>query len=244
MRLVPDNSVDLILCDLPYGVTACEWDVTLPLGFLWEQYKRIIKDKGAIVLTAIQPFSSALIASNVKMFKYDLVWVKSRPTGHLSVHYRPMRAHEDILIFYKEAPTYNPPMIRVSDEEFERRKRQSAKKTNVDVGASVYAGQARVRYAKTDEALRHKYPNTLVHVKHKGKDIGLHVTQKPVGLFEYLIKMYTNEGDVVLDNCMGSGTTAIACLKTKRDYIGFELSEEYAKVTEERIAEFKKMEAC
>lgn len=214
-----DNSIDMILCDLPYGTTACEWDVIIPLDKLWEQYERVIKNNGAIILTGSQPFSSILIMSNLKIFRYDLVWTKTEGTGFYNANRMPLRAHEDILIFYKKLPTYNPQ--KTSGQPY-KLKRGSA--------SDVYVGKD---LSITDNRNGDRHPlSWRTFIKDKNK---IHPTQKPVKLFEYLIETYSNPGDIVLDNCIGSGTTAIAAIKTQRNYIGIELSKKYCAIARKRI---------
>lgn len=225
MKRIPDKSVDMILCDLPYGTTRNKWDSIIPIGPLWEQYERVIKDNGAIVLTAQTPFDKVLGASNLKLLKYEWIWQKDQGTGHLNAKKMPMKNHENILVFYKKLPTYNPQMNGDSVRKV-RRSGSASKTTNygkfIEISESEYKG---------------RYPLTITRFS---RDVEkLHPTQKPVPLFEYLIKTYTNEGEVVLDNCMGSGTTAIACLNTGRNYIGFELDCDYYEKLTERIATHK-----
>lgn len=217
MKLIKDKSVDMILCDLPYGTTQNKWDSIIPLNKLWKEYNRIIKDNGAIVLTAQTPFDKVLGASNLKMLKYEWIWEKNRGTGHLNAKKMPMKSHENILVFYKKLPTYNPQM-----REGDSYVRKNGK------GSTNYGSQ--VDTVTKNEG---RYPLSVLNYNVVERTI--HPTQKPVELFEYLIKTYTNEGELVLDNCMGSGTTAIACINTKRNYIGFELEEEYIKLINERI---------
>lgn len=220
MKDIPDKSIDMILCDLPYGTTACKWDTIIPFEPLWEQYKRIIKDNGAIVLTASQPFTSALVMSNPKMFKYDLVWTKSEGTGFYNANRMPLRAHEDILVFYKKLPDYNP---QKTEGKPYTAKRGSA--------SDVYVGKDLM---VTENTTGDRHPLSWKLFK-KDKD-KTHPTQKPVALFEYLIKTYTNEGDLVLDNCAGSGTTGVACKNTNRNYILIEKEQEYIDIINKRLA--------
>ena len=224
MCLIPDKSVDMILCDLPYGTTACKWDSIIPFDKLWNQYKRIIKDNGAIVLTASQPFTSELIHSNLKMFRYEWIWEKEQGVNFLLAKKQPMKVHENICVFYKKQCTYNP-QFNIGKPYV------SGKGTSGDVTGNVIKKQT-VNNGK-------RYPRS---VQRFNREVGLHPTQKPVALFEYLIKTYTNEGETVLDNCMGSGTTAIACIDTNRNYIGFEWCPDephdtYFKLANERIKE-------
>ena len=229
MKDIPDGSIDMILCDLPYGITSCAWDNRILFDKLWEHYNKIGKSNAAIVLFASQPFTTELICSNRKNFKYPLVWNKNVPSGMSSAKYRPMKYHEDILVFHREQPTYNPIM-----------------KERVGVGKACYnydhyCGNS--NHVKLDK-VKKKYdpnfvqPSSVLEFKvvpnRNGK---LHPTQKPVDLCEYLIKTYTNEGDTVLDNCMGSGTTGVACKNLNRNFIGIELAPEYFKIAEKRINE-------
>jgi len=225
MKDIPDKSVDMVLCDLPYGTTACKWDTIIPFEPLWEQYKRIIKDNGAIVLTASQPFTSALVMSNIKMFKYEWIWEKSRKTNHMMAKKQPLKKHENILVFYNNQPKYNPQ--GTIDCEITKKNTEGRLRSNV--------------YGKTGNNLEHLqkktgYPDSVLKVNNE-HNVGFHPTQKPVTLFEYLIKTYTNEGDTVLDNCMGSGTAGVACKNLNRNFIGIELDSEYFKIAEKRIRE-------
>jgi len=225
MKDIPDKSVDMILADLPYGTTACKWDTRIPFEPLWEQYKRIIKDNGAIVLTASQPFTSALVMSNIKMFKYDLIWDKQLTSGFLNANRMPLRSHEDILVFYSKQPTYNPQKVKGKKNHS---KGKMTSETNNDYG----------KYGKIDntEILGDmKHPRSIISFEKPHPSKSIHPTQKPVVLFEYLIKTYTNEGDLVLDNCAGSGTTGVACKKTGRNYILIEKEEKYCKIAQERL---------
>ena len=220
MKRIPDGSIDMILCDLPYGTTANKWDSVIPLGPLWEQYKRIIKDNGAIVLTSSQPFTTRLISSNYEHFKYSWVWEKSRFANQMLAKYQPLKIHEDVNVFSKETHVYNPQGL----VEVNKQTRQGSRVTD-----NYGGGERSTTYTQTHT----NYPRTILRYGSEGNTI--HPTQKPVELFEYLIKTYTNKGETVLDNCMGSGTTAIACLNTDRQYIGFELDETYHKLSLERI---------
>ena len=223
MKDIPDGSVDMILCDLPYGVTRNKWDSVIPLDELWEHYKRVIKDNGAIALTAQTPFDKVLGVSNLDMLKYEWVWQKESGTGFLNAKKMPLKGHENILVFYKKPPTYNPQM-RTGFKAYEIKKGHHGTNYGDDKGAtSVSNGE--------------RYPLTIVKFT-RDKD-KLHPTQKPVALFEYLIKTYTNEGDTVLDNCMGSGTTGVACKNLNRNFIGIELDDEYFEIAKRRISECK-----
>ena len=228
MKDIPDGSVDMILADLPYGTTACKWDTIIPFEPLWEQYKRIIKPNGAIVLTASQPFTSALVMSNPKMFKYEWIFEKSLPVGHGYAKYRPMSNHENIIVFCNGKTKYNPQFV-------EREKPRVYTRKN----ASLSGSSSMTSHDGKKRLLNGKYPTTIQRFNtsiQKGK---VHPTQKPVALFEYLIKTYTNEGDLVLDNVAGSGTTGVACQNLNRKYILIEKEEEYINVIKDRLEELK-----
>lgn len=219
MPSIPSKSVDMILCDLPYGTTACEWDSIIDMGKLWAEYERVIKDNGAIVLTACNEFTFALYNSNPKIFKYRWIWKKSLATGFLLAKKQPMRDFEDVLVFYKKQPTYNPISFRKGKSE-----NRVTNMQNMD--CNVYAQNRLKRRFVNEERL----PTTVLEFQsaNNGSTIGgssIHPTQKPVALFEYLIKTYTNEGELVLDNCSGSGTTAIACMNANRRFICIERDE-------------------
>ena len=220
MKDIPDGSIDLILCDLPYGTTACKWDTVIPFEPLWKQYRRISKANAAIVLTASQPFTSALITSNYKSFKYCWVWEKSRFANQMLAKIQPLKIHEDVVVFSSGKPVYNPQGII----EINKVTRQGSKITENNGG-----GVRSTSYIQTHT----NYLRSILRVESEGKTI--HSTQKPVALMEYLIRTYTNEGDTVLDNCMGSGTTGVACMNTNRNFIGIELDENYFNIAKERI---------
>jgi len=226
MKRIADNSVDMILCDLPYGTTRNKWDSIIPLVLLWEQYGRVIKDSGAIVLTAQTPFDKVLGVSCLELLKYEWIWVKQQGTGFLNSKKMPLKATENILVFYKKPPTYNPQM-RTGFKKY---------KCKSGVGSSNYGEQKQVETISNGE----RYPLNWIEVEYDKKK--LHPTQKPVALFEYLIKTYTNEGEIVLDNCMGSGTTAIACINTNRKYIGFEMDKGYYDIILKRIEDKQKLQ--
>jgi len=221
MKQIPDGSVDMILCDLPYGATACKWDTIIPFAPLWEQYKRIIKNNGAIVLFGSQPFASALVMSNPGMFRHEWIWQKQQGTNPLCAKKQPMKCHESILVFSKKRCVYNPQMTK--GEPY-----SGFFSDNKKIG-EVYGG-AKSIHRKNNGT---RYPLSII--RYNTERTGLHPTQKPVALCEYLIKTYTNAGDVVLDNCMGSGTTGVACKNLNRKFIGIELDEEYFKTAENRI---------
>jgi site-specific DNA-methyltransferase (adenine-specific) len=228
----------MILCDLPYGVTACEWDSIIPLEPLWEQYKRIIKDNGAIVLTATQPFTSKLVVSNIKMFKYEWIWNKIQLTGSLNAKKQPMRQHETILVFYKNQCIYNR-IFSNRPEKDQRPNWINHKKKEYE--KNIYGKFTRGASSKDYDNTKINPKSIIVFNSGNGwqRANNLHPTQKPVKLFEYLILTYTNEGDTVLDNCMGSGTTAIACIRTQRHYIGMEKEKKYYDITNQRIEKEK-----
>ena len=228
MKEMPDKSIDMILCDLPYGTTACKWDIVIPFELLWEQYNRIIKPNGAIALFGNEPFTSRLICSNLKGFKYRMDWNKKIPSGMGYAKYRPMQQTEDIAIFTKkgEKTKYFPQMIK---------RDKPIKSGGNTKQAGAYSGFKCMgegkEYKKTYEF---KNPVTLIEFD-KIRKGALHPTQKPVPLLEYLIKTYTNENETVLDNCMGSGSTGIACINTNRNFIGYELDEHYFQIAKERL---------
>lgn len=224
MKDIPDKSIDMILCDLPYGTTACKWDNVIPFEPLWEQYKRIIKDNGAIVLFGSEPFSSYLRISNIKWYKYDWVWSKNRGTGFQIVKYRPLCSHENIIIFCKKTPVYNPQM-RERDKPRISQNKGTTRQMVISKGKE-YLGKI---------ALDKKFPITVLEFPNNNQKYKLHPTQKPVALLEYFIKTYTNENETVLDNCMGSGSTGVACINTNRNFIGIELDEDYFNIAKDRI---------
>jgi site-specific DNA-methyltransferase (adenine-specific) len=222
MKGLPDNSVDMILCDLPYGVTACKWDSVIPFEPLWAQYKRITKKNAAIVLTASQPFTTSLIASNLKDFRYCWTWVKPYVTGFMNANKMPLRNVEDICVFYRRLPTYNPQQVIEINSKQTRKK---DKETTIYADMGLKEGGYIQRFTN--------YPKqTLLFNRDGGES---HPTQKPVALLEYLIKTYTNPEDTVLDNCMGSGSTGVACLNTGRRFIGMELDQNYYSIAADRI---------
>jgi site-specific DNA-methyltransferase (adenine-specific) len=222
MKLIPDKSIDMILCDLPYGVTARnKWDEIIPFEPLWEQYERIIKPNGAIVLTASQPFTSALVMSNPKLFKYEWIWKKNNATGHLNAKRMPMKEHESILVFYKKQSTYNPqgllPYNKITKRGHNGNNYNESKNKNFQEFTN--------------------YPRTIQEFAYDKEKY--HPTQKPVALFEYLIKTYTNEYHIVLDNCLGSGTTAVASILNNRKWIGFETESKYIEIINKRLEQIE-----
>ncbi len=231
MKQIPDKSIDMILCDLPYGTTACKWDTIIPFEPLWEQYKRIIKDNGAIVLIASQPFTSALVMSNVKMFKYEWIWEKAVGSNFATLKYQPMKEHEDILIFGKGKTIYNPIMEERKGSGGERIKH----KYNALGSKTGEANGGLLNTERTGKYGELRNPSSVQYFNNRENCRGLHPTQKPVELFAYLIKTYTNESDLVLDNCAGSGTTGVACKNLNRNYILIEQDEKYCTIAEERL---------
>lgn len=217
MQDIPDSSIDMVLCDLPYGTTQNKWDSVIPFKPLWEQYKRICS--GAIVLTAQSPFDKLLGASNIEMFKYEWIWQKTRVTGHLNAKMRPLKSHENVMVFYIKPPTYNPQGVTRKSEPKVRK-----------------GGNNGTNYGKSNKTTTlefENYPRSILQITSVGRN--LHPTQKPVALMEYLIRTYTNEGDTVLDNCMGSGTTGVACVNTNRNFVGIELDATYFELARGRI---------
>ena len=227
MKDIPDKSIDMILCDLPYGTTACKWDTVIPFEPLWEQYKRIIKDNGAIVLFGSEPFSSALRMSNIKMYRYDWVWEKEQAVNIMQIKKRAGKTVENICVFYEKQPTYNPQMRKHDGKPV-------TNKVKSGFGALVDSSRKKpFEYKDTG----YRYPTQVLKYQSERLKGYVHPTQKPVALFEYLIKTYTNEGDLVLDNCMGSGTTGVSCKNLNRNFIGIELDSDYFKIAEKRINE-------
>jgi site-specific DNA-methyltransferase (adenine-specific) len=222
MNGIPDKSVNMVLCDLPYGTTSCSWDTIIPFDKLWKQYNRITKDNGAIVLTASQPFTSALVMSNPKMFRHQWIWNKRMGTNFFNVKNQPLKIHEEVVVFSKKRAFYNP-IMRLG-------------KMRVKGSDKYYSGDNVIgNYKKTKTKNNLYYPVSILDFSNAIRTNKVHPTQKPIPLFEYLIKTYTNEGDLVLDNCIGSGTTAIACINTNRNFIGIELQEEYYKLAINRV---------
>ena len=224
MKDIPDKSIDLVLCDLPFGTTRNKWDIPINLDNLWEQYLRIIKDNGAIVLFAQTPYDKILATSNIKLLKYEWIWEKTHATGHLNSKKMPLKAHENILVFYKKLPTYNP------------------QKTTGHTPVHSYTKHTDdgTNYGKTKVGISgggstERYPRSVLKFSKDTQKISLHPTQKPVALLEYLIKTYTNEGDLVLDNCMGSGSTGVAAINTNRKFIGIEKDDNYFEIARNRI---------
>ena len=239
MKEIPDNSIDMVLCDLPYGTSASSWDKKLPMNDLWNEYKRIIKHNRAIVLFSQQPFTSLLITSNIEMWKYNWIWEKDNGTNFMNSHFCPLKITEDICVFGNGATSFvkNGENL-IYNPQFSEGKPYSIisgnQKSNSAVVRGGKGGRDDVGGYKTESDGK-RYPKNLIKFN-RDKD-KLHPTQKPVSLCEYLIQTYTNEGDVVLDNCMGSGTTGIACLNTNRKFIGMELDDTYFEIAKKRIEE-------
>ena len=227
MKDIPDKSIDMILADLPFGTTACKWDVVIPFEPLWEQYKRIIKDHGAIVLFGSEPFSSYLRMSNIKQYKYDLYWKKEKPTNFFQLKRRFGKCTENIVVFYKSQPTYNPQKLKHDGKPVNNKPKGNHN--------SIVAGINKKVLPYIDDGTR--YPNDILEFRREILGTTVHPTQKPVALLEYLIKTYTLEGETVLDNTMGSGSTGVACVNTGRNFIGIEKDDKYFEIATKRIEE-------
>ena len=223
MKDIPDKSVDMILCDLPYGTTQNKWDSVIPFDLLWCQYRRIIKDNGAICLFGQGLFTASLICSNKTMYRYDLIWEKTKAGGFLNARRMPLQAHENISVFYKKLPTYNPQM---------EIGKPYIKKAVTNGDGKNYGKFDRVGEVHINNGER--FPRSVIKISNDNHK-SLHPTQKPVALLEHLIKTYTKEGETVLDNCMGSGSTGVACKNLNRKFIGIELDENYFNIAKERI---------
>lgn len=235
MKRIPSHTVNCIVCDLPYGVLNrgnknAEWDMQIPLEPLWEQYKRVCKENAAIILFAQGMFTAKLMTSNPNMWRYNLVWDKNSPTGFLNANRMPLRSHEDICVFYKKLPAYHPQMTKCdSHKRNHSRGNLEQPRTN-----RCYGKFKEYPSIISDE----KFPKSIIHIpKEHSTGKFYHPTQKPVSLLEYLVKTYSNEGDTVLDNCMGSGTTGVACMRTSRNFIGFEIEKQYFDIATARINE-------
>jgi len=227
MLSIESCSVDMILCDLPYGTTACAWDTVIPLEPLWNEYRRIAKKDAAIVLTASQPFTTALIASNLSAFKYEWIYEKTNPKGFLSAKRRPLTAHENICVFSFGTPPYNPQKWTIPEHLRTKRKHATSK-----TSGECYGSRELKRW--DDDGSR--FPTSVIGFSNRvGRNENFHPTQKPLALMEYLIQTYTSKGDVVMDNCMGSGTTGIACMNTMRNFIGMESDADYFEIAQSRI---------
>jgi site-specific DNA-methyltransferase (adenine-specific) len=227
MKTIPNGSVDMVLADPPYGTTACKWDSIIPMEPMWEQLKRLIKPNGAIVLFCSQPFTSILVMSNVKMFRYCWVWNKKKPANFSLAKKQPMKYHEDIAVFGIKSPRYYPQMVKIEGRK--------AKKGINNGYQGFNKGLEKTEYL--DKVYTDKYPSSIVEFSNADQKNRYHPTQKPVVLCEYLIKTYTNEGETVLDFTMGSGTTGVACVNLNRNFIGIELDKNYFEIAEKRIME-------
>ena len=235
MKKIPDGKIDMILCDLPYGITGCNWDTAIPLEELWNQYKRITKKGSAIVLTASQPFTSALVMSNPKWFKHEWIWKKNAGSNFGAVKYQPMKEHESVIVFGDGKINYFP----IMQERAESGKKRVESVVNYNTKTDVYETSLHNKVSSKRPDLR--YPSS---VQNFNRDRGFHPTQKPLDLFEYLIKTYTKEGDLVLDNCVGSGTTLIASKNTNRKAVGIELEEKYCEIAKNRILKASDSNGC
>ena len=230
MKEIPDKSIDMILCDLPYGTTQNKSDIIIPFDKLWNSYERIIKDNGAIVLFAQGVFYVDLVNSNRKLFRYDLIWDKVLTSGFLNAKRMPLRQHEQIAVFYKKLPKYNPQFT--SGKPLHSKGKTYKDKPIVNQNYGVFHATDDSRAGSTE-----KYPTSILKFQKPHPSISVHRTQKSVELLKWLINTYTNEGDTVLDNCMGSGSTGVACVNTNRNFIGYELNEKYFEIAEKRINE-------
>lgn len=234
MKTIKDHSVDLILCDLPYGTTACKWDNIIPFDKLWEQYNRIIKDNGVALLFGSEPFSSQLRLSNLKNYKYDLYWKKEKPTNFMQLKRRAGKVTENICVFYNKQPTYNPQMVEYKGRPVKNSYSEKSKRFCSIVSANSKGNLQLAEYQDNG----YRYPNDILEFNRVPLRQYVHPTQKPIPLLEYLIKTFSNEGDLVLDNCMGSGSTGVACINTHRNFIGIELDKNYFEIAKKRIDTF------
>ena len=225
---IEDKSIDAVICDLPYGTTACKWDSILPLDLLWNEYERIIKDDGAIVLFGSQPFTSNLINSNTKLFKYELIWDKVSTSSGVMAKKQPMKCHENIMVFYKKQPTYNPQMQKGTQWKRGGKNRSTPQ---------IYGEIKSIGKPKNDDTDM-KYPKSIITFSNANRNNRVHPTEKQIDLMEWIVKTYTNEGDTVLDNTMGSGTTNLACLKLNRKSIGIEKEKQYYDVAVRRLSSY------
>ena len=237
MKNIPDKSIDMILCDLPYGTSACKWDITIPFESLWEQWERIIKIDGAIVLFGSEPFSSICRTSNLKLYKYDWKWEKPNGANFLNFKYQPAKVHEDIMVFGKSATSYSKKginMIYNPQMEFGKPYKQLSGKQKQNENNELLGSTVRSPINQViTENKGVRYPKSIIKFGHDKEKF--HPTQKPIALLKYLIKTYTNEGDTVLDNCMGSGSTGVACKELNRNFIGIEINEDYFNIAKKRI---------
>lgn len=241
MNDIPDNSVDMVLCDLPYGTTSCAWDIIIPFDKLWEHYHRVCKDDAVIALFASQPFTTIMISSNIKEFREEIIWLKNKSGSGMQYKQKHIKVHENIEIFSKTGKyTYNPQMWNITDKKFITHRKTF--KTDEFVGNTIYGSTHRTRKVDTGERnpisiVSYEVPFTPQKSSEydSSVDLRLHPTQKPVELCEYLIRTYSNVGDTILDSCMGSGTTGIACLHTDRNFIGIEKEQKYFEIAQDRL---------
>lgn len=229
MESIPDESIDMILCDLPYGTTRNKWDSIIPLDALWAIYERIIKPTGAIVLFSQMPFTAELAHSNKKLFRYEWIWEKTEATGFLNAKKMPLKAHENILVFYKNPPIYNPQFTKGKPYKYEK----------FGIGSDNYGNSSGTGGVIENDGRR--YPKSIITFKKDKQKTAIHPTQKPVALLEYMIKTYSEGGDLILDNCMGSGSTGVACMITGRRFIGIEQEEKYFTAAEQRINDVRRV---
>lgn len=232
MKQIPNESIDCIICDPPYGTTPCRWDNMLPFDLLWKEYNRIIKPSGAIIIFAQEPYASYLRMSNIKMYKYDWYWEKERITNVFQIKKRAGKTVENICVFYKKQCTYNP-----------QKEKHEGKLVKNKIGANARWSVTQAGHKQTNKPMEYnddgtRYPTQVLRINRDNLHKRLHPTQKPLELLEYLVKTYTNEGDLVLDNCMGSGTTGVACKNLHRKFIGIEKEEEYFNIAKNRIEDF------
>jgi site-specific DNA-methyltransferase (adenine-specific) len=243
MKLIPDKSIDAIICDLPYGTTACKWDTIIPFDKLWAEYKRIISDNGAIVLFGSQPFTSELIHSNIKQYKTSWIWDKQRSTNFVQAKNHPLKRTEDILVFGKNKINYYPQMIKRTEEETKLCNSKKRKINRVDVRADTFMNISGGKW-ETKTNFEHKYPINIISISAISNECNskhrLHPTQKPISLMEYLILTYSTENDTILDNTFGSCTTGIACINTNRNFIGIENNMDYFNISLKRVEEKRK----
>lgn len=243
MKTIPNNSIDCIICDLPYGTTSCSWDVVIPFEKLWEQYNRIVKDNAPIILFGSQPFTSMLIQSNIEHFREEIIWLKNKAGSGMQANQKHIKIHENICVFSKSATyTYNPQKWLIAEKEFITQRKTF--KENEYIGNQIYGATTRTRKPDTGERnpisiVSCRVPFTPQKSKTYSDDVDLryHPTQKPLDLVEYLVKTFSNESDTVLDCCMGVGTTGIVCVKNNRNFVGIEINEDYYRIAENRISQ-------
>ncbi|WP_447838242.1 DNA-methyltransferase [Aeromonas salmonicida] len=228
---LPDNSIDMVLADPPYGTTQCKWDSVIDLSAMWRELERVCKPNAAIVMTAAQPFTAQLVCSNIGMFKYEIIWEKGNATGFLNAKKQPLRAHESVLVFYRQQPTYNPQMTSGHARKTSKRKTVNSECYGKALALSEYDSTER-------------YPRSVQFFSSDKQRGSYHATQKPVALMEWLLQSFSNPGDVVLDFCMGSGTTGVGCINTGREFIGMEMDAEIFEVAQARISPLLSKEAA